>query len=86
MQVKHLVSIEISDISLIKNNNLIHHVYIFHYDDMSYTFFTNSIDTIEKVRYVEQDAPSDLSVSVRTRRDDDIHGKQEWKHWTSSQL
>jgi hypothetical protein len=81
MQGKHLISVEISAINLIKNNNFIQHVYIFHDDDMSYTFFINRIETIEEVRHVEQDAASELTVSVRTRRgDDDIHGKQEWKH------
>jgi hypothetical protein len=80
MQVKHLISVEIADISLIKNNYFIQHVYIFHDDDMSYTFFINRIETIENVRHLKQDATSESTISVRTRRgDDDIHGKQEWK-------
>lgn len=56
MQVKHINFIEISDRGLIKHKNFIHSVSTLPDGDTFYTLFTISVEAIDKIQYVEQEA------------------------------
>ncbi len=79
MQVFLSPFIEISDRRLVKPRIFIHYIYAFPYGDTSNTLFINSVETIDKIPYDDQDGASGLTISVRTTGED-VHDKQEWKH------